>query len=220
MTAAEPERRTTQEQEEQPMANKIVITISREFGSGGRRIGERVAERLGIPFYDKKLIGIAAEQSGLSAEFIEDHEQKIHNSFLFNIAVSGFYSGNVFNKDTLLPEDQLFLTQTKIIRELAETQSCVIVGRCADYILRGRSDAFHVFVFSDMVHKIDRAVREYGLDPAKAEAELKKRDKARANHYNHYTGRNWGETHNYHLSANSDYLGAENLAEMIVGAVK
>jgi cytidylate kinase len=202
------------------MQGKIVITISREFGSGGRRIGEKVAQRLGIPFYDKKLIGIAAEQSGLSTEFIENHEQKIHNSFLFNIAVSGFYSGNVFNKDTLLPEDQLFLTQTKIIRELAEKQSCVIVGRCADYILRGYEGSFHTFIYSDMASKVNRAVQEYGLDPAKAEVEIKRRDKARANHYNHYTGRSWGEIHNYHLSANSDYVGAENLVEMMVSAVK
>jgi cytidylate kinase len=202
------------------MKQNIVITISREFGSGGRRIGEKVAQRLGVPFYDKKLIGIAAEQSGLSAEFIEDHEQKIHNSFLFNIAVSGFYSGNVFNKDTLLQEDKLFLTQTKIIRELAETQSCVIVGRCADYILRGHEGAFHAFIYSDMASKVNRAVHEYGLDPAKAEAEIKRRDKARANHYNHYTGRDWGEIHNYHLSAHSDYVGAENLVDMIVGVAK
>jgi cytidylate kinase len=202
------------------MGQNMVITISREYGSGGRRIGEKVAQRLGVPFYDKKLIGIAAEHSGLSAEFIEDHEQKIHNSFLFNIAVSGFYAGNVYNKDTLLPEDKLFLTQTKIIRELAETQSCVIVGRCADYILRGHEGAFHAFIYADMASKVNRAVHEYGLDPAKAEAEIKRRDKARANHYNHYTGRSWGEIHNYHLSAHSDYIGAENLAELIVGIAK
>lgn len=202
------------------MHKKIVITISREYGSGGRRIGERVAERLGISFYDKKLINIAAEESGLSPEFIETHDQKINNSFLFNIAVSGYYSGNVFNRNNLLPEDKLFLTQTNIIRALAEKESCVIVGRCADYILRDRDDCFNVFVYSDMAHKIERAIREYGMALDKAEVELKKRDKARNNHYNHYTGQDWGQIRNYHLSVNSDFVGADNVVDMIVNVAK
>ncbi|MDL2233499.1 cytidylate kinase-like family protein [Ruminococcaceae bacterium OttesenSCG-928-L11] len=199
---------------------KTIITISREHGSGGRKIGERIAAELGISFYDKKLINIVAEQSGLSMEFIENHEQKINNSFLFNIAVSGYYSGNIFNKESLLPEDKIFLTQTKIIRDLAEKESCVIVGRCADYILKDREDCFNVFIFSDLESRKKRAVTEYGFNGDTVESELKKADKARNNHYSHYTGQDWGQLKNYHLAVNSDFVGFDNVVDMIVQIAK
>lgn len=202
------------------MEKKILITISREFGSGGRRIGERVAEELGIAFYDKKLINIVAEKSGLSMDFIKDHEQKINNSFLFNIAVGGYYAGHAFNSENLIPEDRLFLTQTKIIKELAEKESCVIVGRCADYILRDTPDCINVFLYSDMEDRVKRAVEEYGVPAETAQAELKKKDRARNNHYTHYTGEKWGDIHNYHLAAHTDYLGADIVVKLITKLAK
>ncbi|MDR2932512.1 MAG: cytidylate kinase-like family protein [Oscillospiraceae bacterium] len=198
------------------MNRQPVITISREFGSGGREIGERIANELGIQYYDRKLIDIAAEQSGLSPDFIRDNEQKITNSFLFNISVSGYYSGNAFARDNLLPEDKLFLTQAKIIQDIADREACVIVGRCADYILRKNSDCLNIFIYSDKESKIKRAVAEYGIDPAKAAGILDKQDKARANHYNHYTGNTWGDKGNYHLCLHSGFLGADKIVSMVV----
>jgi len=194
---------------------KTVITISREYGSGGREIGANVARRLGIPFYDRKLINLAAEKSGLSHQFIEEREQKINSKFLISIAISN-YSGSVFSRNSLLPEDKLFLTQSKVIRDIAARESCVIVERCADYILGRMEGLLNVFLYSDHANRMERAVREYGLNPATAEAALKQKDRARRNHYNHYTGQVWGELHNYHLAANTDYLGHDKVVGMIV----
>ncbi len=194
---------------------KIVVTISREFGSGGRKIGELLAQSLGISFYDKALIDMAAEKSGLSKEFIESREQQMNSSLLYMLTMNNYYSNAMLSKDILSPQDSLFITQGKLIKSIAEKESCVIVGRCADYILRKRDDCLNLFIYADMENKVKRAVEEYGIAPDNAENELRKNDKARATHYHHYTGRSWGDVHNYHMCLSSSMLGVEGTAAML-----
>lgn len=201
------------------MDKKIVVTISREFGSGGRIIGSRVAEKLGIPFYDRKIIELSAEKSGLAVSFVENTEQKIKNKFLHNLAFGSYYMGADLGGMQLSLSDKLFIATCDIIRRLADEGSCVIVGRCADYVLKDRKDAINIFIYSDIESKTRRAVEEYGIAPDKAAAEVQKNDKYRANHYNYYTERTWGDKANYHLCLNSGFLGIENTVDIIADAV-
>ena len=142
------------------MTNKV-ITISRQFGSGGRTIGKKVAEKLGIPYYDKELVDQVAKESGFSHEFIEEIGEyaSVTSSFLFNIAVSAHPMGLI---DTMSVSDKLYVCQTNVIRDLAAKGPCVIVGRCADFILKDRPDTLHIFIHSDMEHRAERIVRLYG----------------------------------------------------------
>jgi cytidylate kinase len=160
------------------MKNDVVITIGRQYGSGGRLIGKEVAERLGVPFYDKELIELAAKESGYSPEFIKANEQRSTFGFLSNLAAQGFS----YSKDTLPPADTLFIAQCKVIQDVSDNGPCVIVGRCADYILRDRADAFHVFIRSDLPHAIKRVTEDYGVPADQAEAEIKRINKTRAAH--------------------------------------
>lgn len=201
------------------MDKKIVVTISREFGSGGRVIGSRVAEKLGIPFYDRKIIELSAEKSGLAVSFVENTEQKIKNKFLHNLAFGGYYMGADLGGMQLSLSDKLFIATCDIIRRLADEGSCVIVGRCADYVLKDRKDAINIFIYSDIESKTRRAVEEYGIAPDKAASEVQRNDKYRSNHYNYYTERNWGDKANYHLCLNSGFLGIDNTVDIIADAV-
>lgn len=202
------------------MDKKIIVTISREFGSGGRIIGSKVAEKLGIPFYDRKIIELSAEKSGLAVSFVENTEQKIKNKFFHNLAFGGYYMGAETCGAQLSLSDKLFIATCEIINKLAEEGSCVIVGRCADYVLKNRDDVINIFIYSDLKHKTERAVAQYGVAENKAVAEVQKADKYRANHYNYYTERVWGEKSNYHLCLNSGFLGIDNTVDIIVDAVK
>lgn len=196
------------------MSNKI-ITISRAFGSGGRTIGREVAKRLNIPFYDKELVQKVAEESGFHADFIEEAGEyaPVTNSFLFNIAVS---PNPMAMMNTMSMADQLFVCQTNVIRKLADEGPCVIVGRCADYILRDREDCLHVFIHADMEHRAERIVRLYGETKQSPEKRLAEKDSKRRVYYKHYTNRNWGEAQNYHLSLNSGLIGVDNCVDIIV----
>ena len=196
------------------MSNKI-ITISRAFGSGGRTIGREVAKRLNIPFYDKELVEKVAEESGFHADFIEEAGEyaPVTNSFLFNIAVS---PNPMAMMNTMSMADQLFICQTNVIRKLADEGPCVIVGRCADYILRNREDCLHVFIHADMEHRAERIVRLYGETKQSPEKRLAEKDSKRRVYYKHYTNRNWGEAQNYHLSLNSGLIGVDNCVDIIV----
>ena len=187
---------------------KKIITISRAFGSGGRSIGKEVAQRLGIPFYDKELVEAVAKESGFHADFIEEAGEyaPVTSSFLFSIAVSP----NPMNMmHTMSMADQLFVYQTNVIRSLADKGPCVIVGRCADYILRDRTDA-------DMAHRAERIVRLYGETKQSPEKRLNDKDSKRKIYYKHYTNRNWGEAQNYHLCLNSGLIGVDKCADIIV----
>ena len=196
------------------MSDKKIITISREFGSGGRLIGKCLAEKLGVPYYDKELLDRIAEESGFSREMMEDAEKKAKNSFLYSL-MSAMGTGES-GPESLSLNERFFLAQFDTIRNIAEEGSCVIVGRCADYILRGMSEATHVFVYAEEEDKIKRAVEEYGVLESEVKKMMKDTDKARANYYAYHTGRKWGEHVNYNLSIDSGYIGIEDIVELII----
>ena len=182
-----------------------VITISREYGSGGRYVGRLIADKLGIKFYDKELINELSEKTGLSPEYIEQNEQKRNSLDSLN---NGFYS-------SLNNSDELFVKESELIKELAEKDSCVIIGRCSDYILKENDNVINIFIYSNLENKIARATKMYGIKQKDAEKEIKNIDKLRSNHYKHYTGRKWGESSNYDLCINSDSFGVEKSADII-----
>ncbi len=183
----------------------IIITISREYGSGGRYIGKLVAEKLGIKLYDKEFVEKLAEDTGLSEKYIEDNEQK--RTFL-EILNNGYYSG-------LNNSDELFIKESELIEEVAEKESCVIVGRCADFILKDKENVLKIFIDSSIQDKINRATEYYNLDKSKAQKEIKRINKLRENHYKYYTERDWKDPSNYDICINSDSLGIENTANLI-----
>lgn len=194
---------------------KKIITISRECGSGGREIGRLLAEKLGYSYYDKELIDRVSKESGLAKDFIEEQGEHITGSLLFNIASNMAYAGQVFGGNMLPLQDQLFVVQSDIIKDIADKECCVIVGRCADSILKDYPDSLHVFIHGDMEHKAARAVSEYGFDPEDVEKQLRKRDKARANHYKYYTDYEWGKAQNYDMTLNSSTFGIEKCVELL-----
>ncbi len=188
----------------------VIITIAREYGSGGRYVGRLIADKLGIKFYDKDFIEKLAQETGLSEEYIEENEQKIGKFANFN---NGYYIG-------LNNSDELFLKESELIKELADKESSVIIGRCADFILKDRKDVLKVFIYSDMKDKVKRATEIYGFDKIKAEKEIKRIDKLRSNHYKHYTEKEWKDHSNYDICINSDKLGVEKSAELICEMVR
>ena len=188
----------------------IVITIAREYGSGGRYVGRLIADKLGIKFYDKDFIEKLAQETGLSEEYIEANEQKMSKFSNFN---NGYYIG-------LNNSDDLFLKESELIKELADKESSVIIGRCADFILKDRKDVLKVFIYSNMEDKVKRATEIYGFDKIKSEKEIKRIDKLRSNHYKHYTEKEWKDYSNYDICINSDKLGVEKSAELICEMVK
>lgn len=193
--------------------NDIIITISRQFASGGRSIGKRVAEALGLPYYDKELITLAAKESGYDEEFFENIEEKANNKFMYYLS-SGFGNVSSWGTDIAL-DDKLFLIQADVIRSVAAKGSCVIVGRCADYVLNNNPDCVNIFIYSDIAHRIDRAKNDYHLDAPNLKDAILKSDKKRATYYNYYTDMKWGQMENYHLLLNSDSIGIDNSVELI-----
>ncbi len=193
---------------------KKVITISREFGSGGRLIGKRLAEKLGVPYYDKELLDRIAEESGFSREMIEGAEKKAKNSFLYSLA-SAIGTGEA-GPETLSLNERFFLAQFETIRKIAEEGSCVIVGRCADYILRGVPQAVNVFIYAEEEDKIKRAVEEYGIPEKDVRKGMRDTDKARANYYAYHTGRRWGGYLNFNLCIDSGYLEIDDIVDLII----
>ncbi len=196
---------------------KRIITISRQFGSGGHSIAKGTAERLGIPFYDSELITEVAERSGLSEEFIREHEEYAShsNSFLYQLAMSttGAYGyPSVYQK--------LYEAQNHVIEEIAERESCVIVGRCADYILRERADALHVFIHADNEHRAAHILEKYGETDKPMAQRIKEKDSRRRNYYRFHTDREWGVCANYHLALDSGFLGEAMCIELICKAME
>ncbi len=213
---------------------KKIITISREYGSGGHSIGKRVAELLNVPFYDKEIIDMSAKDSGLSPDFIRKTEQNISSGLLYTLLLGASYaapgtgSGVASNQQACLNPplaDQVFNAQRNVIINLAKKGPCVIVGRCADYILTqspeiDTNDLLNVFIYAPLQDKIKRAIEQKGLDPATAEKDVKLIDKRRANHYNTFTEQTWGKRCHYDLLINSSLFGLEKSAEFIVEAAK
>ena len=196
---------------------KRIVTISREFGSGGRTIGKQIAERLGCAYYDKELVRQIAIESGLNEAYIlESGEYACStNSFLFNLAINAERGNN-----NIPMQDQLYIIQHKIIKGLAEKEPCVIVGRCADYILRERTDCLHTYFHADMNFRADRIVHLYGETLDKPEKRLTEKDGKRKAYYRHYTKRHWGIAQNYHLCLNSGIVGIDQCVDIVVNIVK
>lgn len=198
----------------------LIITISREFGSGGRKIGEKLAQQLSIPFYDKEILQRTAEKSGLSQDFIANAESHTRKSFLFSIATAP-YSDMKFSYQYETPvTDQAYFAQSQVIRELAEANNCVIVGRCADYILREEEKLLRIFIVASPDDRLRRVVDEYGMEEKDASSKIKKADKARASYVRHYTGEEWGDVKNYDLVINTSYSGIDGAVEIIKSALR
>lgn len=197
---------------------KRIITISREFGSGGRTIGHLVAEKLGIPFYDKELVDHIALESGFSAKFIEEHGEHAPGKSIFSYAFAHQSVPGVI--DGISTADILWNAQCNVILQIAEKGPCVIVGRNADYILKDREDCLHIYIHADKPFRAERIVKLYGEAEKKPTARLDEKDKKRSVNYHHYTGRTWGKAQNYDLCLCSSTLGIEACADMIVSIIK
>lgn len=187
------------------MKNRV-ITISREFGNGGRTIGKKVAEQLGIPCYDSELIQKIAEESGFDAKFVQEAGEYAPGGFLSNLSSRTFGPTN---------EDYLWKIQYQIISRLAGQGPCVIVGRCADYILRDKADCLRVFIHADAQFRARRIVQEYGERAESPEQRLRDKDKRRAAYHRFYTNMKWGHAQNYDLTLNSGTLGIDKCVEII-----
>ena len=197
---------------------KNIITISRQFGSGGRTVGHLVAEKLGIPFYDKELVEQIAVESGFAPKFVEEHGEHSPGRSLFSYAFAPQGVPGVMNG--LSTADFLWNIQCSAILQLAEKGPCVIVGRNADYILKDREDCLHTFIHADKAFRADRIVRLYGESEKSPEARLNEKDKRRSVNYQHYTVRTWGAADNYDICLNTATIGVEEAADIIVALVK
>ena len=199
---------------------KCVITIGRQCGSGGHTIGKTVAERLGIPFYDKKLVQIVAERSGLSAETVRREGEYSSASSLFtSVSSRGYSAYNANQRGNMALPDQINAYQTELIKELADKGSCVIVGRCADYILQGREDCFHVFITGALPDRANRVIAEHGVAVDAARSHVRERDRKRSSYYRHITDQAWGMAANHDLCLNSSKLGIDRCVELILASV-
>lgn len=198
------------------MANQI-ITIGRQCGSGGHTIGKLLAQRLGVAFYDKEIVEMAAAKTKLSPDFIRSHGEYFHGGSLGHIIGYGTRFDSSLKTGSALT-DQLHQVQSEIILEVAEKGSCVIVGRCADYVLAGKHPTLNVFIHSDMSYKVERSIQEHGIDPERAASILTRRDKARAQHYRFYTDKKWGDARNYDVCLDSGRLGVEACVAILADA--
>ena len=195
--------------------DKVVISIGRQYGSGGREIGRRLAEIFNIKFYDKELITLAAKQSCFSEDVLKENDEKHNGSFLYSL-VMGTYTGG----DNLPLNHKLFLAQFDTIKKLAEEESCVIIGRCADYALEYNPNCVKAFIRADIDTRIKRAINEYGVNPETVEEKIKKIDKQRENYYNFYTGKKWGNMENYDITLNSAFTGIDGAIKVIEDLVR
>ena len=204
------------------MAKKIIITIARQFGSGGREIGEKVAKILGIPCYDKELIKDAAAKGSLSEEVIKSADESAANSLLYTLAMGSNVLGTTAHFGYKMPlNDRLFILQSEVIKEYAENGSCVIIGRCADYVLRDEPNVYRLFIYGDIDHRRARIEERHPEIKANQVIDvINKTDRRRASYYNFYTGNKWGKYDNYDMAINSSTLGIDGTAHLIVAAVK
>ncbi len=197
--------------------NKI-ITITRQYGSGGHEIGKALSEKLGIGFYDKELISLAAKESGVSPEVFAMADEKPTNSLLYSLSTGLYNYGNGFSTGGMgdLPvNDKLYILQHKIIKEKADSERFVVVGRCADYILREHENVVKVFIYADINARVRRAIARHDINPSRAKQAVMKTDKNRANYYSFYSGQKWGAPENYDLCINSTKLSVEQCVSII-----
>ncbi len=199
------------------MGNKI-YTIGREFGSGGKEIGEKLAQRLGIQLYDRELLQHAAKESGFCEEIFENHDEKPTNSFLYSLVMDTYSVGGYTTSPFLdMPlNHKVFLAQFETIKKIAAAESCVIVGRCADYALSENPDCINIFIHADLETRIKRVSQRMNLTENKAKDIIQKKDKQRASYYNYYTSKRWGDSGSYHMTLDSGKLGVDGCVELIL----
>lgn len=190
----------------------LVITISREYGSGGHKLGEMLAKELGIAFYDRELITLVASESNFSEEFISKNEQRMPGSLLYQMIMQDYEAP--LDK-SLSADDALFVAQSRVIRRISSEEPCVIVGRCADYILKDRPNTVNVFLYADMPHKVKRAVAEYGIAEERAASVIADTDRSRKEHCLQYTGRQWGDSRNYNVSFDTGVFSLEQIVAFL-----
>jgi len=196
--------------------NSFVITISREFGSGGHEIGKYIAKELGISFYDKALIDLSAQETGYTKEYIQDNEQKLTNSLLYDLYEQNFSYIN----DEIPPKDALFLIQSKIIRDICSKESSVIVGRCANFILKDHPNCINIFIHANKQYRIEKINNEYGINPPFTISDLTTSDEQRANYCTHFTKKDWCDASNYHITLDSSLYGSKQSAKKLIQFIK
>jgi len=199
--------------------SNYVISISREFGSGGRLIGKKLAARLGIPCYDRSIIQKTSEKSGLSPDFIARAEERARSRFHLSIAPIGIGVPNMAQHSVPVSH-QAFFAQAEVIRELADEGPCVIVGRCSDYVLGERPECLKVFIHADLPSRVARCVEEYHIPSDDMERRVIQMDRGRSNYYNYYTGHSWGDMRRYDLTINSSTVGVDGAVDLIVAMVQ
>ena len=199
------------------MGNEI-YTIGREFGSYGKQVGEKLAERLGIKFYDKELLQKAAKDSGFCEEIFENHDEKPTNSFLYSLVMDTYSAGNYSATPFLdMPlNHKVFLAQFDSIKKIAEQDSCVIVGRCADYALESNPDCLNIFIHADMDDRIKRISKRENVTESKAKDMIQKKDKRRSSYYNYFTSKKWGDSRSYDLTINTSLVPPEECVDLIL----
>ena len=198
-----------------------IITIGRQFGSGGREIGYMVADKLGIKLYDKEMLQRAAQDSGICEELFESHDEKPSNSFLYSLVMDTYsmgYSGSTYNDMPI--NHKIFLAQFDAIKKIANEGPCILVGRCADYALEGYPNLLSVFIHADLDARIKRIAKKYDLMDAKAKDLIIKTNKKRASYYNYYTDKRWGDADSYDVCLDSSVLGLEGTAEAIIKLIE
>ena len=198
-----------------------IITIGRQFGSGGREIGYMVADKLGIKLYDKEMLQRAAQDSGICEELFESHDEKPSNSFLYSLVMDTYsmgYSGSTYNDMPI--NHKIFLAQFDAIKKIANEGPCILVGRCADYALEGYTNLLSVFIHADLDARIKRIAKKYDLTNAKAKDLIIKTNKKRASYYNYYTDKRWGDADSYDVCLDSSVLGLEGTAEAIIKLIE
>lgn len=192
--------------------NPLIITISREYGSGGHQVGESIARRLGIPFYDKELIALVAKEGEFTEEFVSKNEQRMPSSLLYQMIMQDYEAPLT---KSLSYEDALFVAQGRVIRRLASEKSCVIVGRCANFILKNRPNTIDIFLYADIEHKLKRVVSEYGLTQEEAPEYIEKINNSRKEHFLHFTGLHWGDVRNYTATFDTGKIPVSQVAELV-----
>ncbi len=199
---------------------KILITIGRQTGAGGRSVGRALAERLGISYYDKELLDRAAKESGFAPEVIERHDEKPTHSFLYSLVMDGHGLGFPAGYGSVPLDHQIFLAEFNTIKKIAEEESCVIVGRCADYALEENPDLLTVFLYADEDDKIACMMKESGLSETKTRELIMKQDHMRANYYNYFSSKKWGNSNTYDLCINTSTFGYEGTVDIIMKAIE
>lgn len=199
------------------MTNNLIVTISRQYGSNGRHIAVALAKELGIRYYDKELIQLAAKENGISEKMFEDADEMPSNSFLYSLSMGSRNFGSGFNYVDCLSNDKLFLMQSKVIRELADKGPCVIVGRCADYILRDYPNCVNIFLHASDEFRLAHVMNELDINAEGAKEAIRKTGKKRASYYNYYSDVEWGSAKSYHLSLDISELTEESAAQILKG---